>query len=156
MGYGLAATLLVLAPLGFWYLYVPVQRLDGSESIPVSAATQLCTGPEEVIVVLGDDYCSEVPYYSGRRALMIPTWDSVDWEHFSRYVELLDGYRIGALVVHRRDGNGNQLTSDEHFATAARALRERNYALRLSFQDGSYDVYRADREDRASAQPGRE
>src|SRR5262249_39206194 len=101
VGYGLVVAVLGLAPLGYWFTYVPVQRLDGGESIPASAATQQCTRPEEVIVVLGDDYCSEVPYYSGRRALMIPFWPSVDWGHFARYLAPLDGYRIGALVVHR-------------------------------------------------------
>jgi hypothetical protein len=156
VGYGLTVTLLVLAPVGFWVTYVPVQRIDGGESIPASAATEQCTRPEEVIVVLGDDYCSEVPYYSGRRALMIPFWHTVDWGHFSRYLGPLDGYRIGALVVHRRNGNGDQLTSDEHFATAEQALLERGYATRLCFRDGRYDVYRVDRQGSTSARPGRE
>jgi hypothetical protein len=153
VGYGLAVALLVLAPVAYWNIYVPVQRSDGGESLAAAAATRECTRPEEVIVVLGDDFCSEVPYYSGRRALMVPFWPTVDWEHFARYVEALDGYRIGALVVHRRNPSGRWLTSDEHFATAEQALRERGYALRLSFRDGSYDVYRVDS---ASAQPTRQ
>jgi hypothetical protein len=156
VGYALMVTLLVLAPLGFWYTYVPVQLIDGGESIPASAATKQCTDPDEVIVVLGDDYCAEVPYYSGRRALMIPCWGTVDWDHFSRYVGLLNGYRIGALVVHRHNGNGDKLTSDKQFATAEQALREEGYAIRLCFRDGSYDVYRVDRGDGTPAQPGRE
>jgi hypothetical protein len=142
VGYCLLVTLLVLAPLGFWYTYVPVQMIDGGESIAASAATNQCTDAEDVIVVLGDDFCSEVPYYSGRRALMITVWDTVDWDHFSRYVGLLDGYRIGALVVHRYNSNGDKLTSDKHFATAEQALRERGYVIQLYFQDASYEVYR--------------
>jgi hypothetical protein len=145
VGYGLAVALLALAPVAWWGTYLPVQRSDGGESVAASAATRECTGPEEVIVVLGDDYCSEVPYYSGRRALMIPFWHTVDWQHFSRYLEPLDGYRVGALVVHRRNGNGERLTSDAHFDTAVQALRERGYATRLAFRDKCYDVYRVER-----------
>jgi hypothetical protein len=160
VGYGLTVALLVLAPLGFWYTYVPVQLLNGGESIPASAATNQWTDPDDVIVVLGDDYCSEVPYYSGRRALMIPTWDHVDWDHFSRYVALLDDYRIGALVVHRYNSSGDKITSDKHFATAEQALRERGSVIRLCFRDASYDVYRVDWKERAedgpSAPTGRE
>jgi hypothetical protein len=146
VGYGLVVVILVLAPVGFWYHYVPVQLTNGGESLAAAAATNQATDSDEVIVVLGDDYCSEVPYYSGRRALMIPFWHTVDWDHFSRYIRLLDGYRIGALVVHRYNSNGDKLTSDKEFTIAEQSLRESGYVIRLCFQDPRYEVYRMSRD----------
>jgi hypothetical protein len=58
------------------------------------------TQPDDVIVVLGCDWSSEIPYYTHRRALMIPNWKLVEFfQNPQLFLKGLEGYRVGAMVV---------------------------------------------------------
>jgi hypothetical protein len=57
------------------------------------------TAPDDVIVVMGCDWSSEVPFYAGRRALMVPYW--ADEEVLESAIRNLQGEHVGALVVCR-------------------------------------------------------
>jgi hypothetical protein len=67
---------------------------------PVVEEIQKRTKPDEVILVLGFDWSSEIAYYSRRRALMIPDWET---EKFladpQPYLDDLRGHRLGGLVI---------------------------------------------------------
>jgi hypothetical protein len=59
------------------------------------------TQPEDVVVAMGSDWSAEIPYYSHRRALMIPNWKLYEFAQDPQtYLKDLEGYRIGALVVY--------------------------------------------------------
>jgi dolichyl-phosphate-mannose-protein mannosyltransferase len=147
----LTATILILAVAGYWQTYVPLQRTNEQGSLPACMAVREQTAASDVILVLGCDWSSEVPYYCQRRALMIPTWDSIDWTGFSRYLALLDDYRIGALVVqHHLPMQGSLFANEEDaagkIAIAQGALRARGYSLRLCHEDAQFEVYLLRRE----------
>lgn len=61
----------------------------------IAAATE----PDDVILAFGYDWNSALPYYSQRRAIMLPR----NFEHrrdlISRSLQLLEGARVGALVI---------------------------------------------------------
>lgn len=57
------------------------------------------TGPESVIIYLGFDWSSAWPYYSERRALMIPEWQTVNDVHVREALANLRGYQIGAVIA---------------------------------------------------------
>lgn len=61
----------------------------------IAAATE----PDDVILAFGYDWNSALPYYSERRAIMLPR----NFEHrrdlISRSLQLLGGTRVGALVI---------------------------------------------------------
>ena len=60
------------------------------------------TNPNDVIVVMGCDWSSEIPYYSRRRALMFPDWSSEE-TFIAQYDELLiRNYRVAAFVVKKQ------------------------------------------------------
>jgi hypothetical protein len=111
-GHLLTAGLLVLALIGYWHTYEPLQRTNNQGSQAACAVVREQSAADEVILVVGCDWSSEVPYYCQRRALMIPTWDTIDWSDLGRYLALLDDYRIGALVVQHHLPGGGSLTND--------------------------------------------
>ena len=55
---------------------------------------------DDVVLVVGCDWDSAIPYYSRRRALMIPDWLVADFvRRPTAYRERLAGYHVGALVI---------------------------------------------------------
>jgi hypothetical protein len=60
------------------------------------------TDPDDVDLVRGRDWSSEVPYYCRRRALALPdSWTQwVSLRHLAECLEPLRPYRLRALVVH--------------------------------------------------------
>ncbi len=145
VGYGLLLAVLVLAPVGYFTTYVPLQRTDEQESRAACAAVRANTEPADVIVVLGCDWSSEVPYGCERRALMIPTWNSVNWNDFDQYVALLDDYRIGAFVVNHHSPSGERIVSPRAQTIVEETLRGHGYTLRSCHEDATFTVYSARR-----------
>src|SRR6185312_13377512 len=54
--------------------YRPIQETNHEHLMAVSHTIQRVTRPDDVLVILGCDWSSELPYYSRRRALSIPFW----------------------------------------------------------------------------------
>ena len=81
--------------------FLPLQQL----TVAGGEHTQLLrtlTDPEDVIVVVGDDWSSIIPYYTGRRALMITNAQEGDQAYLARAFAALRGRRVGALILSRR------------------------------------------------------
>jgi hypothetical protein len=84
-------------------VYYPKQtaRSTGRWLSEVTRAVRESTRRGEVIVVVGFDWSSEVPYFSQRRALMIPDWQLRSFvADPCAFLEELRGYRRGALLVY--------------------------------------------------------
>jgi hypothetical protein len=98
---GLLAFLVVGVGRYYQYFY-PKQKNRFTERW-LSSLVQVIqeeTRPEDVLVVVGHDWSSEIPYYSQRRALMIPRWRQAEFlQNPQAFLKELEGYRIGALVV---------------------------------------------------------
>jgi hypothetical protein len=101
----------------------------------VCRAVREQTRPDDVILVVGCDWCSEIPYYSQRRALMVPVWHYTPVEDLPYYLERLRDYRLGALVVN------HQAINDTRLAGALRDLRAWGLVAERSFEDEVYAVY---------------
>lgn len=60
------------------------------------------TDEDDVIIIIGEDWSSEVPYYIDRRAVMIPNWLSLDpgEAYFQKVKKNLKdgGYKVGGVV----------------------------------------------------------
>jgi hypothetical protein len=80
--------------------YRPIQAHNCAELNAVSDTIQRLTRPEDVLVILGCDWSSELPYYSRRRSLCIPFWLNPSVEKLPDYLALEPPYRVGAVVVH--------------------------------------------------------
>jgi hypothetical protein len=57
--------------------YYPLQRENAAGRPLVAALLDHTTSPEEVVVILGLDWSPELPYQSGRRAIMESSFSSV-------------------------------------------------------------------------------
>ena len=95
----IAGLLLLLGLMGFDYrrTYQPIQANNMLASERLGIAIRDHTEPEDVIVLLGFDWSSEVPYYSRRRALCLPNW--VEPGQVGPCLRSLKSYHIGAVVV---------------------------------------------------------
>jgi len=70
---------------------------------PITTAVDTYSGDNDVFIVFGNDWSSEIPYYIRRRAVMIKNPDLND-PALRTLKENLRGYRIGGLVFYSRSG----------------------------------------------------
>lgn len=91
----------VLMAQGWRYLehYYPGQAAISPGGDGLTRALQATTNPREVIVVLGRDWSSIIPYYTQRRAMMIRSDIGADPARVEQALAALDGEKIGALVL---------------------------------------------------------
>jgi len=81
----------------------PMQRGISGGGDALTRTLKAVTDPNDVLVIIGNDWSPEIPYYAQRRALMIRRGMEGDQAGVSRALQQLKGERIGALVLH-----GNQ------------------------------------------------
>jgi hypothetical protein len=78
-------------------LYLPLQSTNVRFGAHVGSALQRLMEPDEILIVYGADWSSEIPFYAERRALMLPQFASaIAVEDALRSAE---SCRIGAMVV---------------------------------------------------------
>jgi len=112
-------------------------------------ALKRSTGPEEVLLVAGDDWSSVIPYYSGRRALMIRSGLEDRRDFLDPALAALAGERVSALVLRdRQRGNDTLLNlaveryglapepAFQWFNTTVHLLPERRETLRAQLLAG--------------------
>ncbi len=130
--------LAVTALMGYRYFeaYHPVQSADSQAGLlRFSRDLGRSTGPEDLLVIIGHDWSPEIPYYAGRRALMIPDWKSVALERWPEYLQGSRGCRIGALVVSASSPHASQRETIRKLRIHA-GLSETPLLL-----DGHHEVY---------------
>ena len=66
---------------------------------PLASVVAEITRPDEIVVILGLDWDSAVPYYSGRRALMLMRGREWNPAGIRKSIERLDATKIGAVVI---------------------------------------------------------
>jgi hypothetical protein len=91
------ALLLGSMVLNYNQIYRPVQCRNALAEQRLATAIRDHTGPDDVIVVLGFDWSSEIPYYCHRHALCLPNWANSD--EVDKCLTALTSYRIGAVVI---------------------------------------------------------
>jgi hypothetical protein len=110
------------AAAGLWQVrdyrrdFLPIQQLTeaGGEH---TRLLRTLTDPDDVIVIVGDDWSSIVPYYSQRRALMITNPHEGNEAYLAAAFADLKGSRVGALIISR-----NSLAHQAILARAQNAL----------------------------------
>lgn len=86
--------------------YLPPQRTN--DPVPeYSRVIRDLTRPEDMIVVLGQDWDAATPYYAQRRALMLRAGAERDPAEIKRSIARLDPDKVGAVVLfgHLRDNS---------------------------------------------------
>jgi len=79
--------------------YLQQQRVNYTGGSGLTQAIAALTEPDDVIVIYGDDWASMIPYYSGRRALMVPGWLENNEAGQQRAFALLKDERIAFLLM---------------------------------------------------------
>jgi len=79
--------------------YYPVQSGISPGGNGLSSTLHALTAPDEVIVIVGQDWNSMTPYYAQRRALMLRGQAEQDPPVVEAALQALAGEKIGALVV---------------------------------------------------------
>lgn len=82
--------------------YLTSQQLDVAGGGEHTKLLEEITAPDDVIVVIGDDWCSIIPYYAGRRALMIPVWREENGAYLEAAFRSLKGSRVGAVILSKK------------------------------------------------------
>jgi len=121
---------------GYYIRYHDIQKTNADGQPRVAYAVEGMTSPQDVIVVFGQDWSSELPFYSHRRALMWPQWmpQDMDSPAMKEATGRLAGSRIGALIVCDRARRNSRLLE-----SARRALE---FGAAPEYQDGKCAIYR--------------
>lgn len=101
-GHVLLALVIGLGLYRYYDTYYPRQRSRARTQwlAELFEEVQKVSRRDDVVLVLGCDWDSAIPYYSRRRALMIPDWLVADFvRRPAAYRQQLAGYRVGALVI---------------------------------------------------------
>jgi hypothetical protein len=70
-----------------------------SPTLAVSEALRMRTRPDDVVLVYGYDWSSEIAYYSQRKAIMVPSWWKSPPEILRQADRFTGGNPLGAIVV---------------------------------------------------------
>jgi hypothetical protein len=130
------ASSFLVAGVVYGTYYYPIQARNADEPLRACRAVRDGTSPEDVILVLGCDWSSEVAHYSRRRALSLPdSWGGVSVEHLAQYLEPLRSYRLRALVVR------GPADYRPWYPVIDDALEGLGLCRRLAFADPVFEVY---------------
>lgn len=101
-----ARWLFVLALLGFelsaYHRAIFPAQKDNTPVPDYVAALKSFTAPDDILVIIGQDWDGMVPYYSGRRALMLVNGRENDFAAVQKSVSRIDPLRVGAVVIQGR------------------------------------------------------
>jgi len=119
-------------------LYRPLQDRDDQGLSRMAAAIRDRTAPDDIVVTLGFDWSSEVPYYSERRAVALAGWAKP--AQVRKSLKTLAPYRVGAVaILHPVE---KPISREALLAL----LREQGFAPQTSPVDAPYELLlRADR-----------
>ena len=96
------AVLLAAVGASLWRyqrVYIPWQRTNNVRLLDSASVLQGSTTPDAVVLILGLDWSSELPYYARRRALMNREYRSPQDPIMQRALANLGDQRLGAMVV---------------------------------------------------------
>jgi hypothetical protein len=98
-GLGALVVTIAVALMGFRAMYYPMMARNNTSYQPLIEAIARNSDPDSVIVYLGFDWDPTLPYYTQRRALMIPDWSYLPQENVAKEIRRLVGYKIGAVLI---------------------------------------------------------
>ena len=84
---------------GYLQHYYAAQHANAPDGNGLTEALRSLTNPDEVIVILGEDWNSMTAYYSRRRALMFRNDVARDPEQVESALRRLEGEKLGALII---------------------------------------------------------
>jgi len=92
------------------------------------------TQKDDVVVIFGEDFSSEIPYYIQRRALMIPYWMPHDFQapYFKQMKHNLEHYKIGAVAF----GSGSNVLNRDFVRLALAEFNMHDNGYKLYQKDG--------------------
>jgi hypothetical protein len=127
---------------GYYERYYRIQKNNASQLDNVAYTIKQMIRPEEIILVFGGEWSSELPYYSERRALMWPPWVPQDMDSpiMKEALSKLSDTRVGALVV------CNTARADSHLIKRATAVLK--FAGTPTYEDDVCSLYSPDGTDK--------
>ena len=139
VGLALFVACIASAILGYYSGYYSIQKTNALELNKIVQAVRSVTRPQDVILVFGQDWSSEIPFYSQRRALMWPHWMVRDWDRpaLKEAVGRLGEKQIGALILCNRAQRDARLVE--------KARRDLRLRARPEYQDRTCTLYATSR-----------
>jgi len=100
----IAAWVIVVALLagqiwGYLHGYYPDQKGASPGGSAITQMLKVATEPADILLIAGQDWCSNSPYFARRRALMLRSGVEKDEVLLTKYFAALHGEMVGALVL---------------------------------------------------------
>jgi hypothetical protein len=105
----LVTAFLAAQAASYFGVLFPIQRAISTGGSPITQALRLATEPDDVLVVAGQDWCANTPYFAQRRALMFRNGIERDTVLIEKYFAGLKGETVGALVLAGEQRNNHEL-----------------------------------------------
>jgi hypothetical protein len=136
-GVGFYLVTLATCVYGYYERFYPIAARNNQSIMGVSQAIRNVTQLDEVVVVNGAEWSSEIPYYSRRRALMFPSWLSLEGPEMKATLQMVSEYHIGAIAFcfAERD-EGSKID---------KVTKLLKFQMRPVYQDEMCEIYSPDR-----------
>jgi hypothetical protein len=105
VGVGILALQMAASGVRYWQHYYPIQSTNSPGRPQVAALIDGTTRPTDILLVIGDDWSSAIPYQTHRRAIMIPGLGSeiqpyaYVWENLPAVINKAGAENIGAFLA---------------------------------------------------------
>jgi hypothetical protein len=97
--------------------YLRTQRFNDRDPLELAQILSAVTGPDDVLLILGQDWDSRIPYAAHRRAVMVTGTRVKHMESVNSVLDRIQESRITAMVV-----TGSIRRAPEYFAAYAKRL----------------------------------
>lgn len=105
--------LIVMACAGqmglFHRTHLPILKAWSPGGSPMTVMLNDLTGPDDILVISGNDWSSMTPYYAERRAYMVRRDLENDWDLIDRAFARLHNEPVAALVLHGPERENKRL-----------------------------------------------
>jgi hypothetical protein len=127
--------MILVSVRGYYKSYHTVQKNNVVQLENVARVINRIIQPEEMMLVFGLDWSSELPYYSERRALMWPEWMSqhMDSPEMKEALSKLGNTHVGAMIA------CNSTRTDSQLITTAISVLK--FAVTPTYEDSTCSVY---------------
>jgi len=139
LGMTLLASTIVFSVYRHQASHAALQSLNRWPTMAAAAALARVTEPDEIVIIYGQEWSSEIPYYARRRALMLPSF--LTSEAAARAFGNLAGYKIGALLVVTDGKVAAGWYPDSPNQAILAQLREFGLSATASFYDNTIKIF---------------
>lgn len=130
LGASLFCAVITFSSYHYLDFYFPRQGMAGDYSYLKNDMDRNISGDDDIIIVYGAGWSPEIPYYLGRKAVMMIDFET---QTFREIIKNLEPYRVGALLFYGKAGHDEVLKRVALSAYGIQSTHMKNYGQIVAY-----------------------